>query len=78
VCGRVPVYYKKGAIPAGKGVRRRLIGTVRRKNGRRQVTYGGRPLYHWYGDRSRGQIGCQAAVEFGGTWLVLKPSGKLV
>jgi predicted lipoprotein with Yx(FWY)xxD motif len=73
-----PVYYKKGLLRAGRGVRRRLIGTVRRKSGRRQVTYGGRPLYRWYGDRKPGRIGCQGAVEFGGTWLVLRPSGKLV
>jgi len=73
-----PVYYEKGAIRAGKGVRRNLIGTVRRRGGRRQVTYAGRPLYYWHGDRSPGRIGCQAAVEYGGTWLVVRPSGKLV
>lgn len=73
-----PVYYKKGALTAGKGVRRKLIGTVTRKDGRRQVTYNGRPLYRYVGDRSPGQILCQNVFEFGGTWLIMRPSGKLV
>ena len=72
-----PVYYKKARITAGKGVRRKLIGTVRRKNGRRQITYNGRPLYYYSGDKA-GQVLCQNVAEFGGTWLVVRPSGKLV
>jgi predicted lipoprotein with Yx(FWY)xxD motif len=73
-----PVYYKKGALVAGKGVRQKLIGTVKRKDGRRQITYNGRPLYYYVGDRSAGQVSCQDVTEFGGTWLVVRASGKLV
>src|SRR5881275_2422288 len=78
-CARAwPVYYAKGALRAGTGVKRSLLGTTRRRDGRRQITYAGRPLYYYVGDTKAGQILCQNAVEFGGTWLVVRPSGKLV
>jgi len=73
-----PVYYKPRAIRAGKGVDRHLIGTVKRKDGRRQITYGGWPLYYYVGDTSPGAISCQNVNEFGGLWLVVRPNGTLV
>jgi len=73
-----PVYYKKRSLAAGKGVRQKLIGTVKRKDGRRQITYNGRPLYYYVGDRSPGQVSCQDVFEFGGKWLVVRPNGTLV
>ena len=79
-CARAwPVYFApRGTLRAGKGVKRSLIGTTRRRDGRRQVTYAGRPLYYYVGDRSPGQITCQNVVEYGGTWLIVRGSGKLV
>jgi predicted lipoprotein with Yx(FWY)xxD motif len=41
------------------------------------VTYAGRPLYFYVGDTKPGQILCQNVAEFGGTWRVVRPSGKL-
>ena len=73
-----PVYFSSGRLAAGKGVKRSLIGTVRRRDGRRQITYNGRPLYYYVGDKSAGQVTCQNVDEFGGTWLVMRPSGALV
>ena len=73
-----PVYYPKAALRAGTGVKRALIGTVRRRDGRRQVTYNGWPLYYYVGERSPGVILCQNVDEFGGIWLVVRASGKLV
>ena len=73
-----PVYFAKGALRAGPGVKRSLLGTTRRRDGRRQVTYDGRPLYYYVGERSPGVILCQNVEEFGGTWLVIRPSGRLV
>ena len=55
-----------------------VVGTVRRRDGRRQITYNGRPLYYYVGDKSAGQVSCQNVDEFGGTWLVMRPSGVLV
>jgi predicted lipoprotein with Yx(FWY)xxD motif len=72
-----PVYFAKGRLLAGRGVKQSLIGTTRRRDGRLQVTYGGRPLYYYVGD-GVGQVKCQAVDEYGGTWLVVRPSGKLV
>ena len=54
-----PVYYAGGTLRAGAGVTRSLIGTTRRRDGRRQVTYRGWPLYYYVGDRRPGQVTCQ-------------------
>ena len=56
----------------------RLLGTARRAGGALQVTYAGRPLYYYVGDRKPGQILCQNVSEFGGLWLVVRPGGGLV
>jgi predicted lipoprotein with Yx(FWY)xxD motif len=63
---------------AGAGVKQRLLGTIRRADGRFHVTYAGRPLYYYVGDRRPGQILCQNVDEFGGLWLIVRGSGKLV
>jgi predicted lipoprotein with Yx(FWY)xxD motif len=73
-----PFYLAGGRLLAGKGVKRSLIGTTKRRDGRKQITYNGRPLYYYVGDKSPGQVLCQNVAEFGGTWLVLRPSGALV
>jgi predicted lipoprotein with Yx(FWY)xxD motif len=73
-----PYFAPKGKLRVGAGLKRALLGTVKRRNGRRQVTYAGRPLYYYVGDRRPGQILCQDVVEYGGRWLIVRPSGKLV
>src|SRR5256885_8390885 len=78
-CARAwPVYFAGGRLVAGKSVKRSLIGTVRRRDGRPQITYNGRPLYYYVGDTRAGQVTCQNVAEYGGTWLVVRPSGALV
>jgi predicted lipoprotein with Yx(FWY)xxD motif len=62
---------------AGKGVAVSALGTLRRPDGRLQVTYSGRPLYYYNGDRP-GVILCQNVNEFGGNWLVLAPTGHAI
>jgi predicted lipoprotein with Yx(FWY)xxD motif len=74
-----PYLLPKGRRPtAGRGARRALLGTIRRKDGTRQVTYAGHPLYFYVGDTKAGEIRCQNVVEFGGTWLVQRPDGRPV
>ncbi len=62
---------------AGDGVRGRRLGTVRRRGGKRQVTYRGRPLYY-YVDDAPGRVLCHNVDEFGGLWLVIRPDGRPV
>jgi predicted lipoprotein with Yx(FWY)xxD motif len=73
-----PPYVVSGAPAAGSGADSALIGTTRRPDGTRQVTYAGRPLYYYVGDRKPGQVLCQNVTEFGGVWLVVRASGSLV
>jgi predicted lipoprotein with Yx(FWY)xxD motif len=63
---------------AGTGANARLLGTTRRRDGRLQATYAGKPLYYYVGDRRPGQILCQNVTEYGGLWLVVRPSGAFV
>lgn len=72
-----PIYVAAGKLRAGKGVKQSLIGTTRRRDGRQQVTYDGKPLYYYVGD-APGEVKCQNVDQFGGTWLVVRPSGRLV
>jgi predicted lipoprotein with Yx(FWY)xxD motif len=73
-----PPYIVSSAPRAGRGVKKSLLGTIRRADGKRQVTYAGRPLYYYVGDRRPGQILCQNVFEFGGDWLVVRPNGAFV
>jgi predicted lipoprotein with Yx(FWY)xxD motif len=73
-----PPYITRGSLRAAAGVQKGLLGTIRRADGSRQVTYAGRPLYYYVGDRKPGQVLCQNVREFGGLWLVVRPAGTLV
>ena len=73
-----PPYVVDDAPRAGAGAQTSLVHTTRRADGKLQVTYAGRPLYHYIGDRKPGQILCQNVSEYGGLWLVMRPSGRLV
>ena len=53
-------------------------GTTKRLDGKLQVTYAGRPLYYYRGDTKSGYILCQDVFEYGGRWLVVASTGKLV
>jgi len=72
-----PPYLVRRAPRAGAGVKDRLLGTTRRRDGKLHVTYAGRPLYYYVGD-GKGRILCQNVNEYGGDWLGVRGSGKLV
>ena len=73
-CARAwPVYFKASALRAGKGVKQKLIGTVKRKDGRLQVTYNGWPLYRFTGDSAAGDTNGQGQ---GGVWSVIDSTGN--
>jgi predicted lipoprotein with Yx(FWY)xxD motif len=69
-----PPVYADGRPRVGRGLKRSLLGTTRRRDGRRQVTYGGHPLYY-YAHEGRGQVLCHDVEEFGGLWLAVRRSG---
>lgn len=73
-----PPLIVKAKPTAGPGAKADLLGTTRRRDGRLQATYAGKPLYYYVGDRRPGQILCQNVREFGGLWLVLRASGAYV
>jgi predicted lipoprotein with Yx(FWY)xxD motif len=70
-----PPMYAKGRPRAGQGVDAALLGTIERRNGRRQVTYKGQALYFYVHD-PKGQVLCNNVVEFGGTWFALDAKGN--
>jgi predicted lipoprotein with Yx(FWY)xxD motif len=70
-----PPFYAKGRPRAGRGVDRDLLGTIERRDGRRQVTYKGQALYFYVDDPS-GQVLCNDVFEFGGTWYALDSKGN--
>jgi predicted lipoprotein with Yx(FWY)xxD motif len=73
-----PVFYVRGKVRAGTGASQSLVGTTRRRDGRKQATYAGHPLYYYVTDRKPGQVTCQNVVEYGGTWLVVAPTGAAI
>ena len=72
-----PPVLTKGRPRAGEGISASRLGTVRRRDGRSQVTYKGHPLYYYVHDKP-GVILCQNVAEFGGDWLVVAPTGNAV
>ncbi len=75
-CARAwPPVLTKGRPSAGRGVRRSLLGTTRRRSGKLQVTYAGRPLY-FYVNEGPGQVLCHNVYLNGGLWWVVGPNGK--
>ena len=72
-----PPVLTAGKPRAGTGAKASLLGTTKRPNGKLQITYAGHPLYY-YVDDAPGTILCQDVSEFGGLWLVVKPSGSAV
>jgi predicted lipoprotein with Yx(FWY)xxD motif len=78
-CAKAWPPYTVASKPAVRArVESMLVGTTRRADGKLQVTYAGKPLYYYIGDRKPGQILCQNVEEFGGLWLVVRPNGRLV
>jgi predicted lipoprotein with Yx(FWY)xxD motif len=54
------------------------IGTIRRANGTRQVTYAKHPLYYYAGDTKPGDTSGQGLNQFGAKWYVLSPAGRKI
>ncbi len=69
-----PVLTRDDPTP-GDGIDGRLLGTIRRDDGRLHVTYNGRPLY-FYEHEGPGEIKCHNVDLHGGLWWVVTPLGN--
>jgi predicted lipoprotein with Yx(FWY)xxD motif len=73
-----PPLLKTGKVTVGRGVKRALVGTTKRANGRLQVTYNRHPLYTFALDKSAGQTTGQGSSNFGAKWYVVSARGRAV
>ena len=70
-----PPVFTDGEAVAGEGVKASLLGTLRRRDGKLQVTYAGKPLYYYAHERP-GEVRCHNVNLNGGLWWVIGPDGK--
>jgi predicted lipoprotein with Yx(FWY)xxD motif len=54
------------------------VGTIRRADGSRQVTYKGHPLYRFVVDSGPGTTKGQGSSSFGARWWLVAPSGSAI
>lgn len=73
-----PPVTTKGKPIASGSVTGSSLGTVRRSDGRTQVTYDGHPLYYYAGDQSAGSANGQGIDSFGARWWIVAPSGSAI
>src|SRR5206468_9452386 len=73
-----PPLIASGKPRAASGAKASLLGTTKRKDGRRQVTYKGHPLYRFAGDTKKGQTNGEGLNDFGGGWDAVSPAGAKV
>src|SRR5215207_1850229 len=78
-CARAwPPLVTRGKPRAASGARSALLGTSFRRDGRRQVTYHGHPLYYFVKDRKAGQTAGAGLTAFGGRWDPVSAVGNPV
>ena len=70
-----PPVFTRGKPQAGDGVRPSLLDTVKRRDGKLQVTYSGKPLYY-YAHEGPGEVRCHNVDLNGGLWWVVGPDGN--
>jgi predicted lipoprotein with Yx(FWY)xxD motif len=70
-----PPVVTTGKPRAGKGAQRSLLRTITRRDGARQVTYAGKPLYY-YAHEAPGEVRCHNVELNGGLWWVVGRDGR--
>jgi predicted lipoprotein with Yx(FWY)xxD motif len=71
-----PPLLTTGKASASGGVRKGLLGTTKRSDGKTQVTYNGHPLYRFSGDTKPGDTKGQGLSAFGARWYAVNSAGK--
>jgi predicted lipoprotein with Yx(FWY)xxD motif len=64
-----------GTAAAGTGAKAGLLSSAKQANGSSQVTYGGKPLYYFAGDKRPGDTNGQG---LGKVWFVVGADGQLI
>jgi len=70
-----PPLIANGKPQVAGGAKASLIGTIKRADGRRQVTYNHHPLYTFAKDTKAGQTNGEGVTAFGATWDAVSPAG---
>ena len=73
-----PPLITSGKPVATAGARASLLGTIRRADGRLQVTYNHHPLYAFVKDTRKGQTNGEAVNAFGANWYAVSAAGAKV
>jgi predicted lipoprotein with Yx(FWY)xxD motif len=73
-----PPLLTSGKPKAAGKTKSSLLGTTKRKDGKKQVTYKGHPLYYFITDTKAGDTKGQDVDGFGAEWYVVAPSGKQI
>jgi predicted lipoprotein with Yx(FWY)xxD motif len=73
-----PPLLTSGKPKASGKAKAKLLGTTKRSDGKRQVTYKDHPLYYFVQDKKAGDTLGQDFLGFGAKWYVLAPSGKKI
>ena len=71
----IEIVSTEGDPVAGDGTDASLLGTTEGPGGATQVVYNGWPLWYFAGDQGPGDVNGHGLVSFGGTWLLVSPSG---
>ena len=76
-CAKVwPPVLTDGEPQVGEGANLALLGIAMRKDGSKQVTYAGHPLYTYEADKKPGEANGNDIDSFGAEWYALKGNGK--
>jgi predicted lipoprotein with Yx(FWY)xxD motif len=75
---RRPPLIAHGRVTAapGSSVKVAKLGTIKLRDGKRQVTYYGRPLYGYKGNHKPGQTKGEAQSDGRGTWFLIGTNGR--
>ena len=61
---------------AAPGLDKAKLKTIKRSDGTTQVALGGKPLYHFVGDKKAGDVNGNGIVAFGGSWTAVSKAAK--
>ena len=73
-----PPLRANGKPTVGSGASAAKVGTIKRSDGKPQVTYNGHPLYTFVKDKKPGQTNGEDVSAFGARWFTVSPAGKQI